>query len=351
MAIERFAENPLIRPADVVPSRPDFGVVCVFNCGAIRVGDETLLLLRVAERPKDVAPDAMVAPMLDRQDVARGLTVLTVRTSDTDFAPIDSRLFQYRGETFLTSISHLRVARSRDGRRFTVEPKPAMAPATRDEEFGIEDPRITFIDGRYWINYSAISSRGVATGLAVTDDFRTFERRGVIFGPENRDVTVFPEKINGRYAALHRPSATLLGGRDMWLAYSPDLLHWGDHRFLCGRRAELWDSARIGGGAVPFKTDRGWVEIYHGANASDRYCLGGLLLDAKDPSRVIARSVEPLMEPTAHVERQGFFGNVVFTCGAVVVDGRVTIYYGASDEFTCGAQIGVDELLATLKPV
>jgi predicted GH43/DUF377 family glycosyl hydrolase len=137
----------------------------------------------------------------------------------------------------------------------------------------------------------------------------------------------------------------MLGGKDIWLAYSPDLVHWGDHRIVCRTRPGTWDSARVGGGAVPINTDPGGRAIYHGADASDRYCLGALLLDASDPSRVLGRSREPLMAPEADFERRGFFGNVVFTCGAVADGDRLTIYYGASDEYTCGAQVSISEVL------
>ncbi|MBN1491637.1 MAG: glycoside hydrolase family 130 protein [Phycisphaerae bacterium] len=349
MPVERFSENPLIRPSDVAPSRPDFEVACAFNCGAIRVGEEVVLLLRVAERPKAVPADRVVAPIFD-DEVGGRLKLLSVRRDDPDFRAIDSRLFTYQGRTYLTSISHLRLARSRDGRRFAIEPKPALEAATPDEAFGVEDPRISFIDGRYWVNYTAVSDRGISTALAVTDDFHTFERRGLIFAPENRDVTVFPAKIGGRYAALHRPAPSVLGGRDIWLAYSPDLMHWGDHRLVCRRRAGQWDALRIGGGAVPVRTEAGWLAIYHGADASERYCLGALLLDLQDPSKVLARSAAPLMAPEAAEERQGFFGNVVFTAGAVTDGDELIIYYGASDEYMCAARVGIREVLDGLGP-
>jgi predicted GH43/DUF377 family glycosyl hydrolase len=350
MIVRRFDENPIIAPEDVPPSRPGFEVVCAFNCAAIRVGDEVLLLVRAAERPKDIPADRAVASMIDEADPAAPLRRLEVRRADPDFEEVDSRLFRYRGDTYLTSISHLRLARSRDGRRFTIDPQPAMAPATPAEAYGIEDPRITHLDGRYWINYTAVSRHGIATALAVTDDFAAFERRGLIFAPENRDVTIFPERIDGRYVALHRPAGHVLGGRDIWLARSPDGLHWGDHQLVCTRRPGHWDSARIGGGAVPVRTDRGWIEIYHGVDDADRYCLGALLLDPHDPARILARSAEPLLEPQAAEERTGFFGNVVFTCGAVTRRDELTLYYGAADQCTCGATVSIADLLASLTP-
>jgi beta-1,2-mannobiose phosphorylase / 1,2-beta-oligomannan phosphorylase len=345
----RFDRNPLITPADVKPSRPDFEVVCVFNAGSIRFGNEILLLLRVAERPKPQAGD-VVAPILHPDDPSKGIQTLRVRKGDPDLEEVDSRVFKYKGATYLTSISHLRLARSPDGCNFTVGESPALCPACREEEFGIEDPRITQIGDRYYINYSAISRMGISTGLAVTRDFATYERMGIIFVPDNRDVTIFPEKVGGLYVCYHRPVSGMFGRADMWLATSPDLLRWGDHKFVAGTRTGMWDCWRIGGGAVPFKTRKGWLEIYHGVDATQRYCLAAMLADSEHPERIIARSPAPILSPDAPYEREGFFGNVVFTCGAVAEpDGRVIVYYGAADQCIAAAETTVDDLLAGLK--
>lgn len=344
--IRRFEQNPIIRPADVKPSRDDFQVVCAFNTGAIRYGDEILLLLRVAERPVPGANE-VVAPILHPDEPARGIELLRVRKDDPDFEDVDSRVFNYGTGVYLTSISHLRLARSTDGRSFTVEEKPALFPELSTEEYGIEDPRITRLGDDYYINYSAISRWGVATGLAVTRDFRTYKRLGITFTPDNRDVTIFPERIGGEFACYHRPSSGMFKRADMWYATSPDLFSWGHHRVIASTRPGRWDGWRIGGGAVPFRTKKGWLEIYHGADADQRYCLGAMLSELDDPSCVIARSPEPILAPDAPCEREGFFGNVVFTCGAVdEPDGRVMIYYGAADEYVCAAETTVDDLLA-----
>jgi predicted GH43/DUF377 family glycosyl hydrolase len=345
----RFDHNPLITPKDVKPSRPDFEVVCVFNAGAVRFGREIVLLLRVAERPRP-EPGEVVAPILHPDDPSRGIQVLRIRKGDPDLEEIDSRVFRYRKATYLTSISHLRLARSPDGRSFTVAESPAMAPARREEEFGIEDPRITRIGDCYYINYSAISQMGISTGLAVTRDFAAYERLGIIFVPDDRDVTIFPEKVGGLFVCYHRPVSGMFGRADMWLATSPDLLRWGDHKFVAGTRPGMWDCWRIGGGAVPFKTPRGWLEIYHGVDATQRYCLAAMLADADQPERIIARSPAPILAPDAPYEREGFFGNVVFTCGAVAEqDGRVIVYYGAADQCIAAAETTVDDLLAGLR--
>jgi predicted GH43/DUF377 family glycosyl hydrolase len=270
-----------------------------------------------------------------------------------DVDATDSRIVIAGGRTWLTSVSHLRVARSSDGIHFDVEPTPALSPATPYESFGVEDARITLIDGVYWINYTAVSSFGISTALASTRDFRTFERHGIIFPPDNRDVTIFPEKIEGRYAALHRPMPAGIGHPAIWAASSADLFSWGDHRFVAGARDGGWDDAKVGGGAVPFRVRSGnqdaWLAVYHGVTSSPpTYSLGALLLDVGDPARVIARSREPLLRPETPYEREGFFGEVVFTCGLLAEGDRVRIYYGAADGVTAVADLSLDEIMGGL---
>jgi predicted GH43/DUF377 family glycosyl hydrolase len=228
-----------------------------------------------------------------------------------------------------------------------------MSAATPYETFGLEDPRITEIDGTYWINYSAVSPRGISTALASTQDFRTFTRHGVIFSPNNRNVTIFPEKIGGRYAALHRPMASEPGENAIWSAFSDDLIDWGSHRYVAGARAGSWDDMKIGGGAVPFRvrsnSHEGWLAIYHGVTLSPQtYSLGALLLDADDPSKVLGRSKDPILKPEAEYERHGFLDGVVFTCGLLVDEDRVRIYYGAADGVTAVADLSVENILAGL---
>jgi predicted GH43/DUF377 family glycosyl hydrolase len=228
-----------------------------------------------------------------------------------------------------------------------------MSAATELESFGIEDPRITLLDGTYWINYSAVSPHGISTALASTRDFVTFERHGVIFAPPNRDVTIFPETIDGRYAALHRPMPEGIGEHAIWVASSPDLIAWGEHRHVASARAGCWDDAKIGGGAVPFRVRVGgedcWLAIYHGVRRKPlEYALGALLLDASDPGKVIGRSREPILAPEAPYEKRGFFDGVVFSCGALAEKGVVRVYYGAADGVTAVADIALDDILGGL---
>ncbi len=347
--VERFPENPLLRPEQVTPSREGWEVIGTLNPGAIRVGEEILLLVRVAERPPPSNPGELVAPVLDVHSDPPQLLTLRFPRYDPEMVAVDPRFFGYRGQVYLTSMSHLRVARSRDGRHFTFDERPALFPETWYETFGVEDARITELEGRYLVNYTGVCAHGIGTALAETRDFRTFSRFGLIFAPENRDVTIFPERIGGAYFCHHRAVAHHIGGFDMWGAFSPDLRHWGRHERVMDPRPGAWDSSRIGGGSVPIKTERGWLSIYHGADAGNRYCLGALLCDLEQPHRVLARSTEPLMAPEAPYEIAGFFGNVVFTCGTVLQDeDTLLIYYGASDQYVCGAAVSVREILNSL---
>jgi predicted GH43/DUF377 family glycosyl hydrolase len=163
------------------------------------------------------------------------------------------------------------------------------------------------------------------------------------------DVCMFPEKIHGRYATLHRPVSRNIAAMDMWLAYSPDLRYWGEHQYVMGIRQGMWDNGRIGGSTVPIKTARGWLEIYHGATPDNTYCLGAVLLDLDEPHRVLARSREPLMAPSAPYETHGFLPNVIFSSGATLDDDCLTIYYGAGDEVMAGAEMRLSTVLDSLE--
>lgn len=345
--VKRCPQNPIITPADVKPSRPDFEVVCVFNCGVIRHQDDVLLLLRVAERVKSTDPAKTCVPYYETEQGSVIVKCFAKNDPTIDYS--DSRFVYTKDRIYLSSMSHFRIARSKDGIRFDIDETPAMSPANEYEMYGIEDPRITLIDDIYAINYSACSATtGVTTNLAITKDFKTFERKGVIFSPDNKDVAIFPEKIGGKYYALHRPISFEYATKDIWIAESPDLLCWGNHRKLITTRPGFWDDGRIGCSAVPFLVDEGWLEIYHGASKDNRYCLGALLLDKNDPSRVLARGEKPVMEPEADYEVNGFFGNVIFNCGVLYEEGLVKVYYGAADTVIGYAEIPIQDVLCSL---
>ncbi len=346
----RHSLNPLITPNSFKPSRPDFEIVGTFNAGAATYKGEVLLLVRVAERPIQTDPNIVLCPYLA---VDGELILKTIPRHDERYDTSDSRLVIDRltGSTLLTSISHIRLARSLDGVHFQGEDQPWITPTPPYENFGAEDARVTQIDDTYYVNYSAVSAHGISTALASTTDFKTVNRLGIIFPPANRDMTLFPQRINGQYVAYHRPMPSGFGRLNIWIATSPDLIHWGGHQIVMQASDDGWDSGRIGGGAPPVWTEKGWLSIYHAADRQNRYCLGAFLTPLDKPARIIAHSPTPIMIPEAPYETNGFFSNVVFSCGAIIQKDILRIYYGASDQVMALAEANVNEVLATLERV
>ena len=341
----RFTENPILTPKMVKPSTPSVGIECLLNPGVFRFQGKVWLLVRVAERPEQ-QEGTTTLPIYNQ---AGQLELMTFSNNDPKFDDRDKRVFEYDGAHYLSTLSHLRLLSSSDGIQFSEDPEYGpIFPLGEQETFGIEDCRVSQIGATYYLTYTKVSPTGVGVGLITTTDWKHFDRKGMIFPAHNKDCALFEERIGGKYYALHRPSSPSIGGNYIWIAQSPDLEHWGHHQCIATTRAGYWDSARVGAGAAPIKTEAGWLEIYHGANEDHRYCLGALLLDLQNPARVLARSEEPIMEPLAGYEQTGFFGNVVFTNGHLVKGDTVTIYYGASDEVICGATLSIKEVLKSL---
>lgn len=345
--LRRLSNQPILQTSDVKPSIEGFEVLGAFNPAACIFGDEVILLLRVAEAPK--AEKGQVAiPLIEDRD---GVPSLIVKRFPEPAESYDPRVITLGGKVYLTSLSHLRLARSTDGIHFTIDDKPFLFPARMDESYGIEDARITCLEGKYWITYTAVSEHGPGVGLAVTSDFVTVDRVGMILPPPNKDVALFPKKINGKYWLLHRPMVSDIGKPSVWLAESEDGIHWGNHWFLFGGRGQsderyAWEGGKIGAGPEPILTDEGWLVCYHGADASHAYSLALALLDIDDPSIILARSDEPLLSPELVWEREGFFPNVVFSNGWVQWPdgsdkaGQIWVYYGAAD-----SGVGLAELI------
>ncbi|HUH28037.1 glycoside hydrolase family 130 protein [Gelidibacter sp.] len=341
----RYLKNPILSPKDLNPSNPNMIIECLLNPGVFKFQDKIGLLVRVAERTiqKD---GSLTVPIYN--DLG-AIELLNFELNDPKLDASDARVINYDGVDYLTTISHLRLLWSDDGNHFSENKTyPSLFGEGAYESYGIEDCRVSQIGDTYYLTYTMVSPNGVGVGLRITKDWKEFEKKGMIFSPHNKDCAIFEEKINGNFYALHRPSSPELGGNYIWLAESPDTFHWGNHKCIAKTRAGKFDSKRLGAGAAPIKTEKGWLEIYHGATEKNRYCLGAILLDLNDPSIVIARSEQPIMEPIAEYEQTGFFGNVVFTNGHIVDGDTINLYYGASDEHVCRAEFSIMEILKTL---
>jgi predicted GH43/DUF377 family glycosyl hydrolase len=344
---KRFPENPLLSPADIVPSQEGLQVACLLNPGVFQFDGKIWMIVRVAERPEQRG-DAISFPILTET----GVKIINIPIDDSELNAKDARVIKYKGVDYLTTLSHLRLVSSQEGRKF-IEPEGYSLLIGQGllESFGIEDCRVSYIDGVYYLTYTAVSPNGVGVGLRTTRDWKNFQSRGMIFPPHNKDCAIFEEKINGMFFALHRPSSLEIGGNFIWIASSIDGIHWGNHQCILKTRESSWDSSRIGAGASPIKTEQGWLSIYHGANRDNQYCLGAFLMDLQDPSKVIARTLVPIMVPTEEYELTGFYGNVVFTNGHIKSPDNDTllVYYGASDEFVCGAEFSIKEIISLLQ--
>jgi predicted GH43/DUF377 family glycosyl hydrolase len=267
---------------------------------------------------------------------------------------------KFEGRYILLFRSHLQngrsiigIARSDDGYKFLVDSKPFMVPSTegvfsRFEEYGVEDPRICSIDNVYYITYSAYSRFGVRIALARTHDFKSVERISVISEPDMRNVAIFPETFNGRYARLDRPHSEI-NPWSIWLSWSPDLVHWGESEPVINPVAYHWDQMKIGPGATPIKTSDGWLNIYHGVFPTmdgSVYRLGVALHDIADPATVLGVADDWIVSPEDSWELTGYVHNVVFSCGAVADDdGTLKIYWGAADTVMCVGTARISDLV------
>lgn len=354
----RFPQNPLLSPRDLPASRDGLVIECLLNPGVFKFENKIWLLIRVAERPIQKKgfisfPVLSITEGLPANDTPNNrLEIIELDLNDPQIQTDDPRVIRYKGMDYLSTLSHLRLVCSDDGIHFS-EPigYPLIQGENKLERFGIEDCRVVFLEGRYFLTFTAVSDNGVGVGLKTTTDWKIFESHGMILPPHNKDCAIFEEKINGLFYALHRPSSVNIGGNYIWIAESKDGIHWGNHQIILKTRKDYWDSVRIGAGAAPIKTSKGLLEIYHGANENNQYCLGAFLMDINNPSIVIARTMEPIMKPQENYEKNGFLGNVIFTNGHLVDHDELTIYYGASDEFVCGAKFSIQEIISYLNPI
>ncbi len=262
------------------------------------------------------------------------------------------------------NISRFGMATSADGYNFERFEKPLFEadPDSPYERLGVEDPRITKIDEAYFICYTSASVYPasnyysgkfapslshpapwrVRPSLITTKDFRTFQRRGILLDIDSKDALLLPEKIDGNYVLFHRPYPNIK------IAISKDLEDWTDLEEIIGPRKGFWDSERVGIGSVPIKTEKGWLVFYSGASVNRLYCLGILLLDLEDPTKVLYRSQEPVLSPETDYELNGLTSNVIFTCSALEKDDQFFVYYGAADKTVALATISKEELFNSI---
>lgn len=294
---ERFEDNPILTPA-MWP----YPANAVMNPAAIRLNNETLLLVRVED---------------------------------------------------LRGFSHLTIARSTDGLtdwKIPDEPTLKADPDTKEEKWGLEDPRIVWLERQkqFAITYTSFSEGGPVISLAITKNFRTFARLGKMLPPEDKDACLFPELFKGRFALIHRP--IVRGQAHMWISFSPDLKHWGDHQLLVPTREGYWDGERVGLACQPVKTKHGWLVLYHGVRrttSAQLYRLGLVLLDLEEPWKVLRRSAEWIFGPEEVYEQIGDAGGVVFPTGATVdkKEDKFYLYYGAADSCVAVAVAKFSDIL------
>lgn len=297
----RYTENPILTK-DHWP----YEVNSVLNPGAVEVDGQTLLLVRVEDK--------------------RGF-------------------------------SHLTLARSADG--FTdwqINGQPTFAPDPDhdEEQCGVEDPRIVWLedDEAYAVTYVSFSLGGPVVSIAMTRDFRSFDRIGRVMPPEDKDASLFPRRIGGRYVLIHRP--IIRGEAHIWISFSHDLKFWGEHSILLSPRHGWWDHQRVGLGPPPIETPEGWLLIYHGVRmtaSSSLYRVGMAMLDLDDPRKVIGRTEQWVLGPEANYEYFGDTPGVTFPTGAIVkpASNDVRLYYGAADKSVAVATAKLDDLLLALK--
>jgi beta-1,4-mannooligosaccharide/beta-1,4-mannosyl-N-acetylglucosamine phosphorylase len=305
--VKRYAKNPILTPKDV-----PYPCKQVYNSSAVKTDDGYVMVLRIDQR---------------------------------------------RPEPYL----FLGLARSKDGLKWTVDPNPLMLPEG-PEENAVYDPRVTRVGDDYVICYATDTAVGIRMGIATTRDFKKVERK-FLSEPDNRNAVVFPEKINGLYCRLDRPFARIYEKErpyDVWISYSPDLVFWGKHDIVLRWQDVSWGSHKIGPAAPPIRTKQGWLTLFHGAELREpgpegwgkTYRAGVMLLDLKDPSKIVGRCAEPILEPEPDVayENEGYRPKVIFPCGLIDMgDGTCRIYYGASDQVMALATAKIADLIALCK--
>ncbi len=346
----------LLEPSDFKPANKKFEIIGVFNPASLRLKNGKIVLyVRVAERLINWKKgDYVYAP----RSVSNSKYKIKFDNFKKSKVENSSRSgFNFKDGTLrLKVISHFRrVFLSKDGFGVErIEQKPCFYGIKNDGELGIEDPRITKIGNKYVMTYVSLSRfENISTSYALSKDGLHWHRRGIIFRHQNKDVVLFPEKINKRYVAFNRPEGNFnFSSPHMWISYSKDLEHWGDDRSILLSK-ECWDASRVGAGCPPIKTKKGWLEIYHGIHPKYGYCMGAALFDKKNPHKLIARGScdEPLLCARNNYEKKGWMPNVIFPTGIIEEKDKILLYLGGADSVVAVKEIKIDEILKLLSKV
>jgi beta-1,4-mannooligosaccharide/beta-1,4-mannosyl-N-acetylglucosamine phosphorylase len=319
--IQRYPGNPVLSAKDI-----PYSSVQVYNAGVIKFQGKYVMVFR----------------------------------NDYDRTQEDFASYEVAGLGSPPVKINIGIAFSNDGIKWEVAPEPCFE-LKDDDIMHVYDPRLTVIERRCFMCFAVDTRHGVRGGIAVTDDFETFEIL-TMTAPDNRNMVLFPEKINGEFVRLERPFPVY--GRsedeafDIWISTSPDCKYWGNHRLLLGAENVPFCNSKIGPAAPPVKTEKGWLTTFHAVEKVDReiyswhrkwnkiYYAGIMLLDLDDPTRIIGICNEPVLKPEAPYELEGMRGEVIFPGGMILEDsGEVKIYYGAADTVECLATAHVDDLL------
>ncbi len=342
----------LLKPGNIKSSFDNWKVKGIFNPAAIRLKNKKIMLIaRVAEKPIEDKSE-ISCPYISTS--ITDLRVEKIKNSDV-MKKFQNGIILKDGTCRLTTISHLKPV-ILDESGFNVEKitNDVFTGTPKEGQYGVEDSHVIKLRKKYIMTYVTVSiNEGVCTSLAISKDLKKWKRKGIIFREQNKDVVIFPEKIKNKYVALHRPEGGFEFSKpSIWISHSKDLIYWGKEKSIIRVRENAWDDLRIGAGCIPVKTKEGWLVIYHGVtnkNEKKLYQGGALLLDLKNPEKILARSPKnkPLIKPEEKYEKKGFMNNVVFPTGIVkdLNNKDLLIYSGGGDEVISVKKIGIKKIL------
>ena len=356
----KIQDKVLLKPTDFKPSFIDWEVKGVLNPAAVRLPDKKIVLyVRVAESAHPKNSGMLTCPIMSSE---KEYTFDYQKINKKDIIRMGrwGEMYLKDGLCRLPTISHFKkIVLTADGFNIdSLDEKPIFTGMPGDGDYGVEDPRIVKIGQSYLMTYVSISiNEGVSTSLAASNDLIRWNRKGIIFREQNKDAALFPEKIKGKYVALHRPEGFFEFSRpSIWISYSPDLTYWGRERSIVQPRAGSWDRRRIGAGAPPVKTKKGWLCIYHGVREEEKnsvYSAGAFLLDLKNPEKVLARTPinKPLIFPEKIYEQSGYMNNVIFPTGAILDNDKedLLIYSGGADSVVSVKKLGIKDIFKSME--